>query len=205
MGAPKGNKFAKGNRGGGRPTLYKCKYADIARRMSSQGATRADLADRFGVTINTITTWQLEHEEFSASCKQGREAADERVEQSFYERAVGYTYDSERVFVVEGEVIRAQTKTHVPPDPRAGEFWLRNRRPDRWKDAKQLEARVADDDPFLAYLKSINGRVMRPVEQDKPPIDVEYVELKPKQIAEVKPEQINEDAPPPRPFGKAQQ
>jgi hypothetical protein len=51
---------------------------------------------------------------------------------------------------------------HVPPDPRAREFWLRNRRPDRWKDAKQLETRTADDDPLIAYLKRIDGRVLRP-------------------------------------------
>lgn len=197
MAAPKGNKFARGNRGGGRPTLYKAKYAEIARRMCEQGATRADLADRFGVTINTVMAWQYEHQEFSDSCKQGREAADERVEQSFYERAVGYTYDSEKILVVQGEVIREPIKEHVPPDPRAAEFWLRNRRPDRWKDAKQLETRVAEDDPFLAFLKSINGRVMRPVEQDHPVIGIEYAELKPEQDDEV--------APPPRPIGKPQQ
>ena len=81
MGAPKGNKFAKRNRGGGRPTLYKPNYAEIARRMCTQGATRADLADRFGVTINTIMAWQLENEEFFRLLQAGREAADERVEQ----------------------------------------------------------------------------------------------------------------------------
>jgi Helix-turn-helix domain of resolvase len=194
MGARMGNRFAKGNRGGGRPTLYKSKYAEIARRMCAQGATRADLADRFGVSVNTVVAWQLEHQEFSDSCKQGRQAADERVEQSFYERAVGYTYDSEKLLVVQGEVVREPIKEHVPPDPRAAEFWLRNRRPDRWKDIKQLETRVAEDDPLLAYLKSINGRVLRPVEQAGPPvIEAEYSVLRPKQN--------NEDAPP-RPIGK---
>jgi hypothetical protein len=83
---------------------------------------------------------------------------------------------------------------HVPPDPRAAEFWLRNRRPDRWKDAKQLETRGVEDDPLLAFLKSINGRVMRPVEQDEPVIEAEYAELKPMQG--------DEDAPPPRLIGK---
>jgi hypothetical protein len=195
MGAPKGNKFAKSNRGGGRPTLYKPQYAEIVRRMCAQGATRADLADRFGVTINTIVAWQFEHQEFSASCKQGREAADDRVEQSFYERAVGYTYDSEKLLVVQGEVIRAPIKEHVPPDPRAAEFWLRNRRPNRWKDAKQFESRVAEDDPLLAYLKSINGRVLRPVEPNEPVIAVEYAELKS--------EEDYEHTPPPRPIGKS--
>jgi hypothetical protein len=162
--------------------------------MCAQGATRGDLADRFGVTINTITAWQLEHQEFSDSCKQGRDAADERVEQSFYERAVGYTYDGEKVFVVQGEVVRAPTKEHVPPDPRAAEFWLRNRRPDRWKDAKQLETRTADDDPLLAFLKSINGKVLRPVEQAEPVIEAEYAELEPGQH--------DEDAVPPRLIGR---
>lgn len=197
MSAPRGNKFAKGNRGGGRPTLYKPNFAEIARRMCTQGATRADLADRFGVTINTVVAWQLEHQVFSDSCKQGREAADERVEQSFYERAIGYTYDSEKLFMHEGKIIREAVKVHVPPDSRAGEFWLRNRRADRWRDTKQLEARVADDDPLLAFLKSINGRVLRPREQDEPVIEVEYSELKP--------EQDDEDAPPPRLIGKPQQ
>jgi hypothetical protein len=181
MGAPKGNKFAKGNRGGGRPTLYKPKYAEIVRGMCAQGATRADLADRFGVTIKTIVAWQLEHEEFCNSCKQGREAADDRVEQSFYERAVGYTFDSEKLFMHEGEIIRESLKVHVPPDPRAAEFWLRNRRPDRWRDSKQLETRVADDDPLLTYLKSIDGRVLRPAEQQVPAIEVEYTEVESEQ------------------------
>ena len=107
---------------------------------------------------------------------------------SYYERAVGYTYDSEKLFMHEGKIIREPVKVHVPPDPRAGEFWLRNRRPDRWKDSKQLETRVADDDPLLAYLKSIDGRVLRPVEQDDSAIEVEY--------AEVKSEQEDEDGPP---------
>lgn len=73
---------------------------------------------------------------------------------------------------------------HVPPDPRAGEFWLRNRRPDRWKDAKQLETRIAEDDPLLAFLKSIDGRVLRPAE---PATEIEY--------KEVRSEQEDDDSP----------
>ncbi len=152
------------------------------------GATRSDLADRFGVNVSTIDAWIFEHEVFSQACKAGRDEADARVERAYYERAVGFTYDSEKVLVVDGEVIHEPTKVYVPPDPRCGEFWLRNRRPDRWKDAKQLETRVADNDPFLTFLKSINGSVMRPVEQDDPAIEVEY--------AEVKAEQEDDDEPP---------
>jgi hypothetical protein len=69
--------------------------------------------------------------------------------------------------------------------PRAGEFWLRNRRADRWKDTKQLEARTAEDDPLLAFLKSIDGRVLRPAE---PAIEIEYTEVKSEQEDDDSPE-----------------
>jgi len=49
MGAPVGNKFAMGNRGSGRSTLYKPTYAEIARRMCAQGAS---------VTTTAATWWQ---------------------------------------------------------------------------------------------------------------------------------------------------
>ena len=51
---PKGNPRAKGNRGDGRPSLYKPQYAAIAKRMCEQGATNSNLADRFGVSISTM-------------------------------------------------------------------------------------------------------------------------------------------------------
>lgn len=187
MGAPKRSKLAKGNRRGGRPTLYKPTYAEIARRMCAQGATRADLADRFGVTIDTIVAWQSEHRVFSASCKLGQEAGDNHIKQSFYERAIGYTYDCEKLLVVQGEVIREPIKERVPPDTRAAEFWLRN----RWKDTKQSEARTADDDPLLAFLKSIDGRVLRPVDPAESAIEIGCVEVKP---------EPGDDDGPPRPI-----
>lgn len=183
MGTPKRRKSIKRNRGGGRPTLYKPTYAEVARRMCAQGATHADLADRFGVTIDTIVAWQFEHQAFSAACRLGQEAADDRVEPSLYDRAIGYTYD--------GEPIREC----VPPDTRAAKFWLHNRRPD---PSKQPEA---EEDPLLAFLRSINGRVLRPVDPAQPAIErvapakaaieVEYREVKSEPV---------DDGGPPRPI-----
>jgi len=39
----------------------------------------------------------------------------------------------------EGEIKYAPYVEHVPPDVHAAEFWLKNRRPDRWRDVQQLE------------------------------------------------------------------
>ena len=167
MAARKGNKYAKGNRGGGRPSLYKSRYVEIAQRMCAQGATRDDLADRFGVNVKTIDAWIFEHEEFSGACKVGQAVADDRVERALYEKAIGFTYDSEKLMVLDSMIYREPIKVYVPPDRGAAEFWLRNRRKDQWKDAKKLETSLAEEDPFLTFLKSINGKVLRPV--DNPP------------------------------------
>jgi hypothetical protein len=55
------------------------------------GATDRDLAEFFGVT--TVTSQQRE---FCNALKVRRGPAEDRVERSLYQRAVGYTYSSER-------------------------------------------------------------------------------------------------------------
>jgi hypothetical protein len=66
-------------------------------------------------------------------------------------------------------VIRESIKEHVPTGARAAEFRVRNRRPDRWKNAKQLETRVEGDDALLSFLKK--HPVMRLAAQDQAVIE----------------------------------
>lgn len=43
-------------------------------------------------------------------------------------------------------------------------FGLKNAAPDEWRDKHEVVTSTAPDDPLLAYLKSIDGRVLRPRE-----------------------------------------
>ena len=54
-----------------------------------------------------------------------------RVERSLYQRAVGYHYDSVKIFMPAGakKPIYAPYVEHVPPDTIAAIFWLKNRDP----------------------------------------------------------------------------
>jgi len=60
---------------------------------------------------------------------------------SMYQRGVGYDYDAVKIFMPAGakSPINAPYVEHVPPDPAAGMFWLKNRQPDKWRDVQQLE------------------------------------------------------------------
>lgn len=121
------------------PQAYDPVIVEQARKLSELGATDVELADFFGVSASTIYRWKIEFIEFCEATKAGKSAADDRVERSLYQRAVGYTYDSEKVFQFQGEIIRAPIREHVPPDTAAASLWLRNRRKDDWRDKQDHE------------------------------------------------------------------
>ena len=106
---------AIGGPGRGRPDGYQSRFAEIARAMCKLGATDFELAQEFSVTTDTIWRWRSKYPEFSDSTLEGKEAFDNRAERSLAQRAVGYSYHSEKVFQYEGSIVRAQTVEHHPP------------------------------------------------------------------------------------------
>lgn len=118
----------------GRPSKYKPEFAKAAEKLCHLGATERDVAEAFDVNIATITRWKVSYPDFCASLKVGRAPADDRVEQSLYRRATGYSFDSEKIFHYQGQVVRTNCVEHVPPDTTACIFWLKNRRPEQWRD-----------------------------------------------------------------------
>jgi hypothetical protein len=71
----------------------------------------------------------------------GKQVADSRVERSLYQRAVGYNYESVKIFMPanRSKPVYAKYTEHVPPDVTAGIFWLKNRDPQHWRDSQQME------------------------------------------------------------------
>lgn len=150
---------------GGRPPTYNPKFhPQAAKVLCAKGATIAELAAAFDVAISTIWQWKITHPEFFESCKVGFEVATERVEHSMFERAVGYTHESTKIFLPAGasKPVYAPYLEHVPPDPRAGEFWLTNRAPDRWKNKQNVEHNEAEDSPIRQFAKQLMGTAIRP-------------------------------------------
>lgn len=123
----------------GRPTKYKAVYAAQAAKLCLLGATNADLADFFDVSIRTIERWAVEYVGFCRAIKEAKEVADAKVERSLYQRAVGYSFDSEKVMQFKGHIVRADTREHCPPDVTAQIFWLKNRQRERWRDKQDVE------------------------------------------------------------------
>jgi len=70
------------------------------------------------------------------------------------QRAAGYSVHIEKLYCSEGQIIRAQTVEHYPPEVGAIKLWLGNRRPDKWKDKQ--EVKLDDSGAFLKVWQAIS-------------------------------------------------
>jgi transcriptional regulator with XRE-family HTH domain len=123
MPAPKGNKNAKGNRGGrggaAQKFVYSQKLIPLVKLMVLHGATDKEIADAIGISRETLRWWRFEHVEFANGIRVTNEEMAEVARASLFRRAIGYTFECEKVFQFQGSIIRAATKEHVPPDVNA--------------------------------------------------------------------------------------
>ena len=135
-----GGAAARGGRGG--VPKYRDDFARQAEKLCALGATDNDLAEFFDVSARTIRRWKLEHEAFCGALRLGKGLVDDQVERSLYQRAVGFSCDTVKVFTHQGQVIRAEYREYYPPDTTAAIFWLRHRRPAQWRDKQDLNQGV---------------------------------------------------------------
>ena len=129
----------------GRPTDFRDEYVEQARKLAMLGATDREAAEFFDVAESTLYLWKHTHPAFSEALKVGKETADNRVEQSLYRRALGYSHDAVKMHSVEGAVVTTPYVEHYPPDTTAAIFWLKNRRPDQWRDKTEQDVNLKGD------------------------------------------------------------
>ena len=99
------------------------------------GLTDEQLAEKMGIGARTLYDWKLKYPQISQALKKGKEVVDIQVENALLKRALGYEFQEERVERSSKDGVKVvQTIKHIPPDTTAQIFWLKNRRPNRWRD-----------------------------------------------------------------------
>ena len=153
MPAPKGNRYAKGNKGG-RPSKYKSEYAETAQKLCAMGGfTDLQLAKWFEVNVDTIYQWKLKHPEFADALKVGKAETDDLIERATVAHIAGYyvTVDEMDRF---GNV--KQMQKWIPGNPHAGMKWLAARRPEQYRERKEDKRILSMDDAFLQFLEKMD-------------------------------------------------
>ena len=127
--------------GPGRKPKYQPEYVEQARKLCEVfSATDEELAIYFDVKQKIIYDWRIRHPAFAEACRVGKAVADDRVERALYTRAVGTHVDTEKIFMPKNasKPVRAKTKEYIPPDVGAAKLWLTNRRPEEWRERKEI-------------------------------------------------------------------
>ena len=115
------------------------------------GLTDEQIAHNMGIATGTLYAWKKVHREISEALKRGKDVVDIEVENALLKRALGYEYTEERVEISDKDGRKViQTTKHVAADTTAQIFWLKNRRPDKWRDkpmptAEGDEVTIIDD------------------------------------------------------------
>ena len=111
------------------------------------GLTDKQIAEeKIGITERTLTNWKDRFSSIFSALKKGKEIVDVQVENSLLKKAMGCTVVEEtqelminpdtgkRELITTKKVIK-----EIPPDTTAQIFWLKNRRPDLWRDKQSME------------------------------------------------------------------
>lgn len=138
------------------------------------GLTLEQIAHNIGCSLSTLCDWKTRYPEISEALKRGREVVDIQVENSLLRRALGYNYNEvtkELEFdPLTGEKTLKTTKVvikQVAPDTTAQIFWLKNRRPDKWRDKPVDETESAT----LSAAKELLGGIPSVINGHRPSPD----------------------------------
>ena len=121
------------------------------------GLTDEQIAANIGISRKTLYEWKSKYSDICDTLKRGKEVVDIQVENALLKRALGYTYKEvtrEKIFNPEtGQYELMPTKEvtkEVVPDTTAQIFWLKNRRPEQWRDKRDVsvEGELNTNNPF---------------------------------------------------------
>ncbi len=109
------------------------------------GLTEEQIAYNMGISRETLRVWKNKYSVISGTLKKGKEIVDIQVENALLKRALGYVSKEQKV-TKDGKIIELEKE--IPPDTTAQIFWLKNRKPDKWRD-KVENVNTTDDDKVI--------------------------------------------------------
>lgn len=105
------------------------------------GLTEEQIAKNMGIGYSTLQAWKNKYQDILDTLKKGKEVIDIQVENALLKRALGYRYQEVIEEIVTDEntgesnlVVTKRITKEVSPDTTAQIFWLKNRKPEEWKN-----------------------------------------------------------------------
>ena len=134
------------------------------------GLSDEQIAGNMGINPATLYEWKKKYPEIPESLKKGKEVVDIQVENALLQKALGFTKlvkkpiklkevlykDGKRVSEKE-RIEFADEEVFIPPDTTAQIFWLKNRKPNDWRDKRDAEKQEAEIELIRERIKLLKG------------------------------------------------
>ena len=119
------------------------------------GGTDQIIADKMGIAKSTLNDWKVRFPVIMDALKRNKEIVDVEVENALLKKAIGFFQTVKKVHKVKttktgkdketGQIIRYETEelvekeedVYFPPETVAQIFWLKNRKPDQWREKRE--------------------------------------------------------------------
>lgn len=133
---------------------------------SRNGLTQQQIAKNLDINVDTLIEYKKKYTDFSDALKKGKEVVDIEVENALLKRALGYTVTlKEQKLDKDGCIHDLVKDVHIPADTTAQIFWLKNRKPDKWRDkvvdTENEEAITNASDILVKIRKTVDDRYER--------------------------------------------
>lgn len=109
---------------------------ELIKGWARDGLTDVQIAHNMGISKDTFYKYKKKYSDFADTLKKGKEVIDYEVESALLKNALGFHYMEEQV-TNDGRVV--EVKKYSKPHTTAAIFWLKNRKPDKFRDKPEPE------------------------------------------------------------------
>lgn len=120
------------------------------------GLTDEQIAKNIGISTGRLYEWKKQYREINEALKEGKEVADREIENALYLSAKGHTAKVKKAIKVktvrqdgskkieEEHIEYIEDEIYIPPNTTAQIYWLKNRKPNEWREKPQAEITDAE-------------------------------------------------------------
>lgn len=139
---------------GGRPSNYPKINLDDVKKWAKIGLSNDQIAQALEISIESLYDYQRDYPEFLQALKSGKENPDDRIERALFERAAGYIAPEEKLFYDSntGAIASQTVLKQYPPDTAAAIIWLKNRRPEKWRENPEHQPTPTENNINITFV-----------------------------------------------------
>lgn len=135
----------------------------LLKGWATDGLINEQIAHNMGINPKTLYEWMKRYPKIAEAIDSGKEVVDRQVENALLKRALGYEYtEIKKKYGVDG-LETTTTVKEISPDVTAAIFWLKNRKPDDWKDRHDINANFTNTPETIQEIEDyLQGKVKSP-------------------------------------------